>query len=69
MSNKKLCIVIVYSDGPMEILEIESKSIIFSIKNDFRITAIRVIERDGHACLLTRDRERKIKIWEEPPID
>ena len=67
-SNDKLCIVIGSEDG-MEVWEMESKRNIFSIKQDSGINAIRVIEREGHACLLTGDCNTKIMLWEDSSID
>jgi len=68
-SNDKLCIVTGSDGGNMKVCEIESKNIIFAIKQNSGIYAIRVIERDGHACLLTGDCNEKIKLWEDSSID
>jgi len=68
-SNDKLCIVTGSDGGSMEVWEMESKRNIFSIKQNSGISAIRVIEKDGHACLLTGDNNEKIKLWEESSID
>jgi len=68
-SNDKLCIVIGSNEGNMKVWEMESKRFISSIDSDSDIYAIRVIERDGHACLLTGDENEKIKLWEESSID
>jgi len=68
-SNDKLCIVTGSYKGNMEVWEMERKSIIFSMKQNSGIYAIRVIEKDGHACLLTGGSDKKIKLWEESSID
>jgi len=68
-SNDKLCIVTGCNEGNMEVWEMESKRNIFSIKQNSCINAIRVIERDGHACLLTGGSDKKIMLWEESSID
>jgi len=68
-SNDKLCIVIGSDNGNMEVWEIERKRTIFSIKQNSCINAIRVIEKDGHACLLTGGSDKKIMLWEESSIN
>lgn len=65
-SNRKLCLVSGCHDGWIRIWDMASKTVISSINIGSPIHELRVLERNGRACILTSDEKNHAKVWEEP---
>jgi len=50
----------------MSIWDTESNKILVEIEIDSEIYSLKVMQRDGHNCILTGHHNGEIKVWEEP---